>query len=130
MHAEALWNESNQILAFTESGPATQLNSSTPSTSTKHAITRTLDDWAHTTSIHRLDFVKLDVEGAEAHCLEGARVSIQRFQPKLAVALYHSLADFVNLPQLIDQINPDYRFHLGHFTIHEEETILFATPSV
>jgi hypothetical protein len=31
------------------------------------------------------------------------------------------------LPQLIGEMAPGYRFHLGHYTIHHEETMLFAT---
>jgi hypothetical protein len=32
-----------------------------------------------------------------------------------------------HLPQLIDTLAPGYRFHLGNYTIHQEETMLFAT---
>jgi len=48
---------------------------------------------------------------------------------EVAVALYHALEDFIKLPRLIDELAPGYRFHLGHYTIYAEETILFATPA-
>jgi FkbM family methyltransferase len=37
----------------------------------------------------RLDFVKMDIEGAEVHALEGARETMARFHPFFAVASYH-----------------------------------------
>lgn len=127
VHQEALWDVSGERLSFDEQGPATRLGEISRAVSARHAMTRSIDDWADVSGIGRVDFIKLDVEGAEARCLEGARRTIQTSRPRLAVALYHSIEDFALLPRLIDQIQPGYRLHLGHFTIHEEETILFAT---
>ena len=129
VHQEALWDVSGQRLNFAENGPGTTLSAGINTQSIWSAPTRSIDDWATAAGVPTVDFIKLDVEGAEARCLRGATQVIRRHRPKLAVALYHALADFVNLPQMIHEMNPDYRFHLGHYTIHEEETILFAAPS-
>jgi hypothetical protein len=91
---------------------------------------RTIDDWAGRAGVKQVDYIKLDVEGTEARCLRGAEQTIRRHRPKLAVPLYHALTDFTELPRLIDRMAPDYRFHLGHYTIHEEETILFAARAL
>jgi FkbM family methyltransferase len=128
VHQEALWDVSGQRLSFAENGPATTLSEA--ATAGASASTRTIDDWARITGADRVDYIKLDVEGAEARCLRGAEQTIRRHRPKLAVALYHALTDFTELPRLIDRMAPDYRFHLGHYTIHEEETILFATRAL
>ena len=40
-----------------------------------------LDDWALTTGLQRLDFIKLDVEGAEFLVLAGAEQVISCFRP-------------------------------------------------
>ncbi len=125
IHEEALWNVTGETLHFGEAGPATTLTAE--GTGGLEATTRHVDSWAAADGGRHVDYIKLDVEGAEGRVLEGARHTIQSQKPKLAVALYHSLADFVTLPQVIDQMLPEYHFYLGHYTIHAEETILFAT---
>ncbi len=40
-----------------------------------------VDDWANGTDLARLDFIKLDVEGAELMVLAGAQHTVMRFRP-------------------------------------------------
>jgi FkbM family methyltransferase len=47
----------------------------------------TLDAWAETVGLRRLDLVKIDVEGCEARVLDGGRATIARFRPTLIVEL-------------------------------------------
>jgi FkbM family methyltransferase len=42
-----------------------------------------LDDWAAAMPLHRLDFIKLDAEGAETQAIKGGLRTIERFHPKL-----------------------------------------------
>jgi hypothetical protein len=51
---------------------------------------------------------------------------LRRFRPKLAVCVYHNLEDFWAIPRYLDGLGLGYRFYLRHFTIHPEETVLFA----
>lgn len=125
IHEKAVWDVSGDTLHFGEAGPATSLTSKSEGPLT--AQTLSIDDWFRESKTRSVDFIKLDIEGAEAQALTGAQDTITNHKPTLAVALYHSLEDFVKLPKIIDQMLPEYRFHLGHYTIHREETILFAT---
>jgi FkbM family methyltransferase len=47
--------------------------------------TTTLDQYAEESGIDRLDFLKMDIEGAEVAALRGAERTFRRFRPKLAV---------------------------------------------
>jgi hypothetical protein len=42
---------------------------------------RPMDTWADETCLNRLDFIKLDVEGAELMVLSGAERTVARFRP-------------------------------------------------
>lgn len=46
-----------------------------------------LDDWAAIEHFHRLDFIKIDVEGNEMKTLLGAREIIRQFSPTLMVEM-------------------------------------------
>ncbi len=47
--------------------------------------TATLDAFVEQRGIGRVDFIKIDIEGAEILCLRGARKLIQRDQPAMLV---------------------------------------------
>jgi hypothetical protein len=68
----------------------------------------------------------MDVEGSEGQSLLGARKTIQQFKPKLAISIYHSLADLIDLPRLVRDIEPRYELYIEHHTVHAEETVLYA----
>jgi FkbM family methyltransferase len=60
----------------------------------------TVDDLVRRFALTRLDWIKLDVEGAEVDVLKGAEQSIQRFHPVLFIEVHgtlHALEAF--LPQ-------------------------------
>jgi hypothetical protein len=54
-------------------------------TSTVAVRVRTLDNWADEEGIDRVDFIKLDVEGAELSVLKGATGLLARKRPVLLV---------------------------------------------
>jgi len=91
------------------------------------AETVTIDDFVTRAELERVDFVKLDIEDAEAAALTGAKTTIERWKPKLAVAIYHSDEQFVAVPELVAELEPSYRLFLDHLTVHDEETVLYAT---
>ena len=90
--------------------------------------TRTIDSLVDAGEIERVDFIKMDIEGYELKALKGAEQSIRRFRPRLAISIYHQAADFFEIPGYLHGLGLGYQFHLDHYTIFEEETILYATP--
>jgi FkbM family methyltransferase len=73
----------------------------------------TIDKIVAELKLPRVDFIKMDVEGAEAQALTGARDTITRFKPRMAIAAEHKPEDEVTLPQLVRGIRSDYRFQCG-----------------
>lgn len=57
-------------------------------------------------------FIKMDIEGAEAAAIRGAENTIREKRPFLAVCAYHRTSDIYMLPELMKQINPDYKIFL------------------
>ena len=91
-------------------------------------LTTTIDDTVEQHLLDRLDFIKMDIEGAEIHALKGAEKSLTKFHPKLAISLYHSIDDFRAIPRSLDSLGLRYKYYLEHHTIYENETVLFAVP--
>ena len=88
-----------------------------------------LDGFCRERGISRVDFIKMDVEGAELQALNGAREIIQKFTPKMALSAYHKQDDLLTLPALVEDIAPGrYGFRLRHFSNSIFETVLFCIP--
>jgi hypothetical protein len=60
--------------------------------------------------------------------LHGAERTIRQHRPKLAICVYHKWEDFMTIPRYLESLHAGYRFALGHYSIHAEETVLFAAP--
>lgn len=71
-------------------------------------------------------FLKMDIEGAEKEALLGARKTIKRCRPKLAISVYHKPEDIWELPELILDIYPDYELYIRHYSLRDAETVLYA----
>lgn len=87
-----------------------------------------IDDFVAAEGVSRVDFIKMDIEGAELGALVGARATLVRDRPKLAISLYHRPDDFLTVPQYLAATLPGYDFHLDHYTVHAEETVLYGAP--
>jgi FkbM family methyltransferase len=121
-----LWSKSGESLFVEANGPATRIKAFSNNPQAMQVETLSIDDLVKIERINRLDFIKMDIEGAELAALKGAEQSIKRFRPKLAISVYHNLQDFWEIPQWIQGLSLGYRFHLRHFTIHQEETVIYA----
>jgi hypothetical protein len=69
----------------------------------------TLDILAAELSLPWVDFVKMDVEGANGRALEGARRILASYKPRIAVATEDLDDDYVTIPALMQKEWPSYR---------------------
>ena len=121
---EALWDRSGELLRFKDAGPCTTVVRQEDAELT--VPTLAIDDLVAKERLESVDFIKLDVEGAELLALKGAKQTLKQFRSTLAISLYHNLDDFVTIPAFLRELEVGYEFYLDHFTIHREETVLFA----
>lgn len=77
-----------------------------------------------------ITFIKMDIEGAELSALKGAKKTIQKCKPKLAICIYHNIKDLYEIPNYILSLNPEYKFVIRHYTSFLWETVLYASCDI
>lgn len=122
------WEAPGRWLGYTAAGGQTSVAVATESPN-EEAVTESIDHVCAERGIDRVDFIKLDVEGAELATLRGAQDTIARHRPKLALSVYHRLEDFVSIPAFVDGLDLGYQLYLDHRWPGPAETILFAQPA-
>lgn len=71
-------------------------------------------------------FIKMDIEGAEQNALAGAEKTIRRNRPKLAICIYHSDEDMLDIPERVLALNMGYKLYVRHHFGTICETVLYA----
>lgn len=89
-----------------------------------------IDDFVANENIDKVDFIKLDIEGAEPNAIRGAEKTIRSHRPQLAVCIYHRLEHYYEIPLLLSEYIEDYIFRVGHYSPFHvfSETVLYAIP--
>jgi len=123
----ALWSEYMMLHMAGETGSAYVTSNPLYSSSITPAVSidEAVEGKYFPGRIQRIDYIKSDAEGSETKIIEGARKSLRKFRPKLALAVYHK-NDIFELPLMIKEINPDYEFRLKHSGDTTCELVLFA----
>lgn len=94
--------------------------------SDKGDVLAEIDTIDHIAGGNEIGFIKMDIEGYEEEALLGGAETIKRCKPVLAVCIYHKRTDVWRLPKIILEMNPEYRFHLGHYSLCWGDTVLYA----
>ena len=71
-----------------------------------------IDNFVEANNLKRVDFVKIDTEGYEEKVIKGAKETIKKFSPVMAVSAYHKPEDKHLIPLLVLSINPLYKYKL------------------
>ena len=87
-----------------------------------------VDDEKNKLNLPKIDFIKLDVEGSELEVLKGAKKTIEKDRPQMAISIYHTIDDFINIPLYLSKNLKNYIFHLGHYSYDLSETVMYAIP--
>ena len=112
--------EKDEILHFRSEGNWTsEIDDSGEDT----IVVRSVDSFLQGNSV---SFIKADIEGAEFGMLRGAKETICKYKPKLAIAVYHRKDDIFSIPLLLKEYRSDYKFYLRHYTEMPIDTVLYA----
>ena len=84
-----------------------------------------LDDYV-SSKLSRVDFIKMDIEGAEMDAIDGAAKIIQEFKPRLAISAYHKPEDLWEIPIKLKSLNPSYELYFGHHSPACFESVFYA----
>ena len=84
-----------------------------------------LDDYAKK-HLDQVDYIKMDIEGAEMDALAGAENVIRTFKPRLAISGYHKPSDLWEIPHKITSLNPGYKLTFGHHSPVRWESVFYA----
>ena len=69
----------------------------------------TIDETVERLRLKSVDFIKMDIEGAERNALAGADETLRRFGPQMAICVYHRPDDPEVIPKVVHEARPDYR---------------------
>lgn len=87
----------------------------------------TIDSYVERNSLGPVDVIKLDVEGYDYKALHGAKKTVCKNRPDLAISIYHSPHHLVDVPLWIAAQNLGYSMRLSHNQISVTETVCLAT---
>lgn len=73
----------------------------------------TIDELVQELHLARVDFIKMDIEGAERNALEGARRTVERFHSRLAISLEHRKDDPDAITAEINRLWPRMKTECG-----------------
>src|ERR1022692_2992327 len=69
----------------------------------------TIDKMVAELGLPKVDFIKMDIEGAEQRAVVGAKNTIARFRPRMALCIYHVQDDPTMVPKRVHDAVSDYK---------------------
>ena len=121
-------NKTNMGASFAEEITGRKCPENSPNWEVRIVEVTTMDKFCRDRNVLP-DFIKMDIEGAELSALKGGIETIKKCRPQLAISIYHSSEDFVNIPLYLKDNLKNYHYALGHYSPTLSETVLYAIPS-
>lgn len=107
-----LWDE-NKLVDFYEAGTVGSSAVWIPDSDKcvqKEAVR--IDDWVIKNNIKKLNFIKMDIEGAEIEALVGCVQTIENLKPNFAIASYHIVngePTYIKVEEFFKKLNYPYQ---------------------
>jgi FkbM family methyltransferase len=87
----------------------------------------TIDDIVRDLDLSRVDYIKMDIEGAEREALKGAMETLRTFRPRLMLESYHLPDDMTVLPAIVRQAHGDYQLTCGPCEMYMDRLVPHVT---
>lgn len=87
-----------------------------------------LDSIDHMFCDRQIDFIKMDIEGAEQAAILGAQNVIRDRSPIIAFSVYHKPSDLWKLPMIVKHLNNHYQLYIRHHSAYGDDTVCYAIP--
>jgi FkbM family methyltransferase len=82
-----------------------------------------LDDYF---KCEKATFIKADIESFEQDMLMGAKETIRKNRPLIAVSIYHNASDMYSIIKYLNELDMDYHFAVRHHSPLFSDTVLYA----
>jgi len=114
VYEKGVWDKEDSLtLHHNPHDPASDTFFGDPSRPGGKVRLTTIDHLVADLKLERVDFIKMDIEGAEQRAIAGAQGTLARFKPRLAIAAYHRLEDQEKIPALVRRAWSGYRVECG-----------------
>ena len=80
---------------------------------TKQLPLTTIDKLVAELKLERVDYIKMDIEGAKQRALQGAHDTLTKYRPRLSLSAYHVPSDPEKIPLLVRQGWAGYQMECG-----------------
>jgi FkbM family methyltransferase len=127
----ALWDQIGQLRAVLSGDGSGIREARGPAAATMGMVdATTMDQYCRDAELERVDFVKIDAPGGSEHILLGARETIQRHRPRLAITIhYNAGVDYFRIPELVsNMVRGEHKYYIRHYGPIHRYTILYVAP--
>jgi len=80
----------------------------------------TIDKLVAELGLERVDFIKMDIEGAEVRALHGGAATIAKYHPRMSLSVYHEPDHPVEVPKAVRAAWSGYRMECGPCAFEKE----------
>lgn len=69
----------------------------------------TIDKIVAELRLEKVDYIKMDIEGAERQAIAGGQETIRRFRPRMSIATENLDDDYLKVPEAVKAVRSDYK---------------------
>lgn len=127
LNEKLLWNATTELDFFESGTPGSSAHWKPSPDKLVKKKTVTIDNWIKEQGIKKLDFVKMDIEGAEIEALEGCITTMKTMTPNFAIASYHWV-DGKQTYLWVEDFFKKHNYPVRTLRFGKNEIITFAGP--